>query len=566
MSISDVVFAAVAYVKQSPEWSLVRDKNAERKLDYVQNLFDRDKRRLLEVNLPAEKKCEKMAINLLEKAKASEETQLQSLNKALQFAVSNETLFQIYSQRASYFASRNLQSEAKDDFNEAIEFTANNEVLFKMHHKLAQSCSKLQLYEEAARSLKASEKYLCKVETIDQKVKESHQQMLSSSIKKMERKKIKAGGNERLEDERNNANVFKVNVRIESTVDRGRYLVADEDIPAGAVIAVETPVCAILNPDEEDVSDDFCSHCLKKNVRNPFPCNDCSAAIFCSKGCKKAALNSYHKFECKLNLNALRKSEPASSYRILLALKMFLKGNYDKVLKMTSHENDREEENSIKYAVIACILLRLLKLSGYFVGETGESSILHILHSLVQIQDVNTHEVLALDESDAMQVGLIGIGNAINVNIGSVINHSCSPNTCRVNKDGGDLILIASEKISEGEEITDNYAMHYFGIRKTERRIWLKDNFFFECQCRACKEDLPTEENMAEAVPEEALQKLRHVEKAIHSALRKEDFDVAIELHFKDLEIINEHCETPHKLFVSIRQSLKFCLWRKYSR
>ena len=76
-------------------------------------------------------------------------------------------------------------------------------------------------------------------------------------------------------------------------------------------------------------------------------------------------------------------------------------------------------------------------------------------------QDCNTHPILAMDEDvRGNQVGLVKLGNANYIAIGSFFNHSCAPNTCRVNA-GDATVLVATRNIAEGEEIADIYSMHY---------------------------------------------------------------------------------------------------------
>ena len=92
----------------------------------------------------------------------------------------------------------------------------------------------------------------------------------------------------------------------------------------------------------------------------------------------------------------------------------------------------------------------------------------------------------------------------INSLAGSVINHSCDPNTIRINgpiqiqpthsatdsrsgdtsRGGVMTLFIASRKIQSGEEICDMYSMHYSQIDATHRREFLREKFHFECQCQ----------------------------------------------------------------------------------
>ena len=75
--------------------------------------------------------------------------------------------------------------------------------------------------------------------------------------------------------------------------------------------------------------------------------------------------------------------------------------------------------------------------------------------------------------------------------IGSYFNHSCCPNTARVNV-GKMNYMVTSNTIKKGEEVTDIYSMHYSEIKPEDRRKWLWQSFHFHCQCRACQEDWKT--------------------------------------------------------------------------
>ena len=60
---------------------------------------------------------------------------------------------------------------------------------------------------------------------------------------------------------------------------------------------------------------------------------------------------------------------------------------------------------------------------------------------------------------------------------------------------------------------------------------------------------------------------LRQIESAIQVSLSKPDgLDTAIMLHYKDTQIIENGIAEPHQLYASVRNSLQFCLWKKYSK
>ena len=72
----------------------------------------------------------------------------------------------------------------------------------------------------------------------------------------------------------------------------------------------------------------------------------------------------------------------------------------------------------------------------------------------------------------------------------SLTNHSCSPNTARFS-DGPLCVVRASRTINPGEEITDNYGEFYQVSSPDARKDRLRRQYYFECDCKACREDWP---------------------------------------------------------------------------
>ncbi len=52
------------------------------------------------------------------------------------------------------------------------------------------------------------------------------------------------------------------------------------------------------------------------------------------------------------------------------------------------------------------------------------------------------------------------------------------------------------------------------------------------------------------------------VERMLREALRKGDYDTALRLHCRDVEMLEKELREPHRLFVSVRNSIQFCLWK----
>ena len=51
-----------------------------------------------------------------------------------------------------------------------------------------------------------------------------------------------------------------------------------------------------------------------------------------------------------------------------------------------------------------------------------------------------------------------------------LLNHSCEPNTQRINTNGNQVLMVAKRRINKGEEVTDNYGIHH--LRYRYHREW----------------------------------------------------------------------------------------------
>ena len=90
------------------------------------------------------------------------------------------------------------------------------------------------------------------------------------------------------------------------------------------------------------------------------------------------------------------------------------------------------------------------------------------------------------------------IGNAIYSSF-AFLNHSCNPNTVKY-WEGDRMVVVASQVIRRGQEVTDNYGMHFLNTETSKRREWLRDTFWFPCTCPACEGAWPVREQLLEEV------------------------------------------------------------------
>nr|XP_006006154.2 PREDICTED: SET and MYND domain-containing protein 4 [Latimeria chalumnae] len=74
----------------------------------------------------------------------------------------------------------------------------------------------------------------------------------------------------------------------------------------------------------------------------------------------------------------------------------------------------------------------------------------------------------------------------------SLLNHSCDPNTS-ISFRGRTAVVRASRLIRKGEEALHCYGPHKSWMVAIERQRALKEQYFFECHCRACTKELRSE-------------------------------------------------------------------------
>ena len=87
-------------------------------------------------------------------------------------------------------------------------------------------------------------------------------------------------------------------VKVVASAEAGRHLIATRHIEADHLVAVDTPSLTWLASARAGSN---CLNCLA-SCHLPLPCPSCTSALFCSLACRTKALDSHHRFECRLGL------------------------------------------------------------------------------------------------------------------------------------------------------------------------------------------------------------------------------------------------------------------------
>ncbi len=76
-----------------------------------------------------------------------------------------------------------------------------------------------------------------------------------------------------------------------------------------------------------------------------------------------------------------------------------------------------------------------------------------------------------------------------------LLNHSCEPNTLRINTNGNRVLMVAKRKIKKGEEITDNYGIHHLRWDGEGKYVGVYSKYCIRGQRdRECKSETGIEE------------------------------------------------------------------------
>uniref|UniRef100_A0A8D8WSG7 Protein-lysine N-methyltransferase SMYD4 n=1 Tax=Cacopsylla melanoneura TaxID=428564 RepID=A0A8D8WSG7_9HEMI len=294
----------------------------------------------------------------------------------------------------------------------------------------------------------------------------------------------------------------------------GRYMIAKEEIKTGETLLVEEPYASCLLPDKSGTN---CQHCLKRLPLTPVPCDQCSSVVFCSIICQKAALSTYHRYECKF-MDLLIGS--GISVLSLMALRIITKNSleyfkdfdqpkhpFQKIYSLEGHENRRSGKDYFHRTLTSLFLLFVLKKSGYFSQTENTSNkdspgltdsdilVARILLKSLQVLQFNAHEVYETvfktkHHFPSAKINYVGVGIYPTV---ALFNHDCYPAVTRY-FNGPNIIIKSLRPLKANEMVAENYGMVYNRKKMIDRQKILSARYWFQCQCQACIEDWPLTE------------------------------------------------------------------------
>lgn len=306
-----------------------------------------------------------------------------------------------------------------------------------------------------------------------------------------------------------------VTIELRSDPVRGEGLFAARDI------SVLEPICALPYPIfmaiETQKLPTTCYSCLAVTSShiphikgtaqadiNLKACTGCSQAKFCNKECQTQAWKAYHKLECKI-FSTFRDNLPPMLIRAVICVVLLKdkgqlpKGYWNTLMNdLVCHEDvwKAAPENNIT------AMVRDIKFA------TNSKMSLHTLTKLFWVMRTNSIELPTSVHG--------GIGSMLDP-VFAKLNHSCNANAMlyrpwHASTSGWNLecsphpeqrsvfaTVIPLRDIRAGEELTIFYSDPTSSV--DERNMKHRDNYYFDCTCLRCIEDMRTARDIEDSMP-----------------------------------------------------------------
>jgi hypothetical protein len=247
----------------------------------------------------------------------------------------------------------------------------------------------------------------------------------------------------------------------------GFGIFASRPIEIGEVIFKDHPV--ILGPRAALTSPLLCVNCFDKD--NLKPCERQCGLRLCSLECQNS---SNHQKECKIirqwQTRPIPEEVSEKLFKVLSPIRSLLLSDQDKAV-MKCLKAHRSDQHGFEVNVMKNLL--------HFDLKENEEVFMRFVCSVL---DSNAFEVIVGHEDHQSSIkGLYPLG--------SLANHSCTPNTIHVFDEFQHMIVRATVFIPKGAEIFHSYSRFIWAT--PTRRFHLYKTKHFLCKCRRCQD--PTE-------------------------------------------------------------------------
>ncbi|XP_024082974.1 protein msta-like isoform X2 [Cimex lectularius] len=254
---------------------------------------------------------------------------------------------------------------------------------------------------------------------------------------------------------------------VRNTKYAGQGLFAKRNVENGEIIFKEVPI--VVGPRMTGLQLTACIVCcsVKKPLRKCF--KNCHLPV-CSSECENSP---EHDKECKVLRQILINDDLWSLklYHILTQLRCLLVEEEDREIIKKLHANSKESVRKEIY--------KIKEIVGDFLSESDEEWIEHCCGVL----NSTAYEITFGADTPLSLRGLYPLA--------AIMNHDCSPNTRHFysKEDPFMMIVVATKRIAQGEEITNTYCPLLWATNS--RRVFLHMTKEFLCRCLRCQD--PTE-------------------------------------------------------------------------
>ena len=127
------------------------------------------------------------------------------------------------------------------------------------------------------------------------------------------------------------------------------------------------------------------------------------------------------------------------------------------------------------------------------------------------------------------------------------------------------VLMVAKRKIPAGEEVSDNYGIHYLSQAVEERQEALLKGFAFCCWCEGCQKDYPRMKSLRTQLPEEIEDKFDKMRDDVKEMFRKGNHEECLKLSKAMILLLEKaRISRPHRNYELASLSLISCLWKIY--
>ncbi|XP_054004204.1 SET and MYND domain-containing protein 4-like isoform X2 [Hylaeus anthracinus] len=445
----------------------------------------------------------------------------------------SEQLALAYANRSAVLIKVHKYEECIRDIDRALSLAYPNHLKAKLHMRKIE-CLMVLKHPNTEDAVKEAEQWLEKTSLTDVNSKKLNDKL--DSLKRMPRSynsKSEYNANHKTETplpemKTRNAEIPCASdaITLKYNEQYGRHVVAARKINPGEVIAIEKPYSLLLKP---DIVQTHCSNCLEVSWAN-IPCDYCTCSMYCSEECKISDWEKYHDIECsvfpsllkmdfskldlftlRLAIQAVRESSSVQDLRKELnevdscddpRTKGFSKSGifesdkYRSLLGLVTNTEKRSVNDLFRRSLDASYILYFLATCSNMFG----SQLKNDLSVLVENSDVtfvgavilrhqqmipsNAHSYSEEDGLEQVERGSAAMP------FFSLVNHSCNPNILRHSR-SKHMIMFVMYPIQKDEQIFDSYTEHYAVTPKATRQKKLLKQYYFKCDCIACREDWP---------------------------------------------------------------------------